>query len=162
MASAYIDQHQERSMEVAAQMLAHFGEHGTIVGAYYPQTNKVLDKILRCFPVDMWNHIAGYLGPPIDSRAFHIYHWLREGALALIPAEPVWNWVEENVEQRARYVASFVPPVFPGDPESASACEVLVRYGSSEDVRSNLMGRCCTARRKSLTSLCRSESHPAQ
>ena len=23
-------------------------------------------------------------------------------------------------------------------------------------------GRCCTARRKSLTSLCRSESHPAQ
>ena len=144
VASAYIDQHQERSMEVAAQMLAHFGEHGTIVGAYYPQTNKVLDKILRCFPVDMWNHIAGYLGPPIDSRAFHIYHWLREGALALIPAEPVWNWVEENVEQRARYVASFVPPVFPGDPESASACEVLVRYGSSEDVRSNLMANFST------------------
>ncbi len=52
--------------------------------------------------------------------------------------------MEENVEQRASYAASFVPPVFPGDPKSASAREVLVRYGSSEDVRSNLMANFST------------------
>ena len=139
VASAYIDQHQERSVELAARMLAHFREDGTIVGAYHSQTNEVLDKVLRRFPVEMWNHIAGYLGPPIDSRAFHIYHWLREGALALIPAEPVWKWVEENIDQRAWYVANFVPQVFPGSPESASAREVLIRYGAREDVRNKLV-----------------------
>ena len=144
VASAYIDQHQERSIEIAAQMLAHFREHGTIVGAYHSPTNEVLDKVLKRFPVEMWNHIADHLRRPIDSRAFHVYQWLREGALAWIPAEPVWNWVEENVEQRASYVASFVPPVFPGDLKSASAREVLVRYGSSEDVRSNLMANFST------------------
>ena len=144
VASAYIDQHQERSVELATRMLAHFREDGTIVGAYHSQTNEVLDKILRRFPVEVWTHIAGYLGSPIDSRAFHVYHWLRESALALIPAEPVWKWVEENVEQRARHVATFVPQVFPGDLESASAREVLVRYGAREDVRDSLMANFST------------------
>lgn len=92
----------------------------------------------------MWQIIAGYLGPPVDSRAFHIYHWLREGVLALIPAEPVWKWVKEDLEKRAWYVANFVPQVFPGDPKSVSAREVLVRYGSRKDVRSNLMANFST------------------
>ena len=33
---------------------------------------------------------------------------------------------------------------------------------SEADPDLGFMGRCCTARSKSLTSLCRSESHPAQ
>src|SRR5207302_640914 len=77
-------------------------------------------------------------------RAFHIYHWLREGALALIPAEPVWNWVEDDIEKRAWYVAQFVPSVFPGNDTAVSAREVLVRYGSRKDVRSNLMANFST------------------
>ncbi|MBI2359316.1 MAG: hypothetical protein HYV04_10500, partial [Deltaproteobacteria bacterium] len=73
-----------------------------------------------------------------------IYHWLQEGAISLIPAEPVWRWVEQDVERRAWYVAQFVPSVFPGDPKSVSARQVLVRYGSRKDVRNNLMANFST------------------
>jgi hypothetical protein len=144
IATEYVDQHPERSVELASLMLKHFREEGTIVGAFHSQTNKVLEKILQRFAAELWPRIAGYLGPPIDSRAFHIYHWLREGALALIPAELVWKWVEQDVEKRAWYVAQFVPSVFPGDERSASARDVLVRYGSRRDVRSNLIANFST------------------
>lgn len=142
--SAYVEQHPERSVELAAVMLAHFRGEGTIVGGFHSQTDKVLHEILKRCPSNVWRIVAGYLGPPVDSRAFHIYHWLREGALALIPAEPVWEWVEEDIEKRAWYIANFVPKAFPGDPKSASAREVLVRYGAREDVRNNLMANFST------------------
>ncbi len=144
VANDYVDQHTERAVELASLMLEHFREDDTIVGAFPSQTNKVLEEVLRRSPVEVWERIAGYLGPPIDSRAFHIYHWLRDGALALIPADPVWKWVEENIEKRAWYVANFVPHVFPGKDETVSAREVLVRYGSREDVRRNLMANFST------------------
>jgi hypothetical protein len=144
LATAYVDQYPDRAIDLAGVMLEHFREEGTIVGAFRSQTNKVLGKILKRFPTELWQRVAGLLGPPIDSRAFHIYHWLREGALALIPAEPVWNWVEQDIEKRAWYVAQFVPAVFPGSDNSVSAREVLVRYGSRKDVRSNLMANFST------------------
>ena len=144
VAGVYIDQHPERSLELAGLILQHFREAGTIVGAFHSPTNKVLHEVLRRFPVELWTRIAGYLGPPIDSRAFHMYHWLREGNLALIPAEPVWNWADQDMGKRAWYVAQFVPQVFPGDSDKVSAREVLVRYGQREDVRSNLMANLST------------------
>jgi len=144
LATAYVDQHAERSIELATLMLDHFRETGTIVGAFRSQTNEVLEKILRRFPDQLWQRITGLLGPPIDSRAFHIYHWLREGALTIIPAEHVWNWVEQDIEKRGWYVAQFVPSVFPGDEKAVSARGVLVRYGSRKDVRSNLIANFST------------------
>lgn len=56
----------------------------------------------------------------------------------------MWNWVEQDVEKRAWYVAQFVPSVFPGDDKAVSAREVLVRYGSRKDVRNNLMANFST------------------
>ena len=138
VACAYIDEHPDRAVELASLMLEHFRENGTIVGSFHSQTNRVLDQVLKRDPAELWRRIAAYLGPPIDSRAFHIYHWLRDGALSLIPAEPVWNWVEEDVDKRAWYVAQFVPQVFPGGANAVSAREVLVRYGDRKDVRNNL------------------------
>lgn len=138
VASAYIEQYSDNSLKIAGLMLANFRKEGTVVGAYHSQTDKVLNEVLKRYPIEVWSLISGYLGPPIDSRAFHIYQWLRDGQLSLIPSEPIWKWVEEDVEKRAWYLATFVPPEFPGNPESISAREILVRYGSRKDVRDNL------------------------
>jgi hypothetical protein len=77
-----------------------------------------------------------------------IKDWLRgedpwnkkEGALALIPTEAVWRWVDEDTEKRAWYLASFVPNLlFREEDRICWAREVLIRYGKREDVRRNLM-----------------------
>jgi hypothetical protein len=144
VAKAYVNRYPNDSAKLAGLILEHFREDGTIVGGFHSQTDQVLIEILRLNPEELWNRISGHLGPPIDSRAFHLKEWLRDGALSLIPPEHVWKWVDEKPEKRAWYVATFVPPIFPGDSKGVSAREVLVRYGSREDVRNNLMANFST------------------
>ena len=139
LASSFVEQHADRAVELARTMLGSFGERGTIVDAFDPAVKGVLEEILRKFPAELWSCIVGYLGPPIDSRAFHIYHWLNEGPLVHVPHELVWEWVDEDAEARAPYLASFVPKMFPGDSATASARSVLVRYGDRSGVRSSLI-----------------------
>lgn len=65
--------------------------------------------------------------------------------MSLVPSEEVWRWVDADIEKRAWYVASFVPPLLFRTPEKLClAREVLVRYGDREDVRGSLMANFST------------------
>lgn len=144
---SFVQIYPERSLELTDKMLEHFGEDDTIFEGFDGQTQTVLNEITKVYPQAVWEKITKYLGPPIDSRAFHIKEWLRggnffeekEGAIVLIPQEVIWKWVDENVENRALYLASFVPKkLFREEGKTCLAIEVLVRYGQREDVRRNL------------------------
>ena len=144
---SFVQIYPERSLELTDKMLEHFGENDTIFEGFDGQTQTVLNEITKVYPQAVWEKITKYLGPPIDSRAFHIKEWLRggnffeekEGAIVLIPQEVIWKWVDENVENRAWYLASFVPKkLFREEGKTCLAVEVLVRYGQREDVRRNL------------------------
>ncbi|MGR3318661.1 MAG: hypothetical protein ACUZ8O_09290 [Candidatus Anammoxibacter sp.] len=138
-----------RSIELADKMLKHFGEDGTFLEGFSTETQTVLNKITRLFPKNVWKKITKYLGPPIDSRAYHIKSWLRgvsfsekkhKGILPIIPLEEIWKWVDVNIENRASYLASFVPKILHREEgEICLAREVLIRYGEQEDVRGNLI-----------------------
>lgn len=143
----FVKLHPGESIELADKMLEHFGEDGTIFESFRSQTQAVLNEITLLYPKEIWEKITKYLGPPIDSRAFHIRQWLRgnelfkeeEGALVLIPPEDIWKWVEGDVEKRAWYVATFAPnELFRKEGKICLGREVLVRYGEREDVRRNL------------------------
>ena len=138
LATAFIEEHAERSIEVARLMLGHFGEDGTIMDTFRSGPNQVLERVLRRFPGEMWEAVVRHLGPPLDSRAFHIERWLNGGALVYVPAELIWEWVERNVEERAGHLAGFIPKAFVGERGTVSVRELLVRYGSRSDVRSEL------------------------
>lgn len=151
---SFVQLYPERSLEIADKLLQHFGEDGTIIGGFRSRTHAVLNEITRRYPQEVWMRLTKYLGPPIDSRAFHIKEWLRgseffgkgeEGILPVIPLEKIWEWVDENVEKRAWYLASFVPNKLSREPGKVClAREVLVRYGAREDVRRNLMANFST------------------
>ena len=144
---AFVEAHPEKALELADVILEHFNEDGTILEGFFSPTQAVLNKITKKYPVEVWKKIKNYLGPPIDTRAYHMSHWLRggehyaakEGALPFIPLEKIWEWVDEDVEQRAWYLASFLPKShFRDGGNTCLAREVLIRYGAREDVRSNL------------------------
>ncbi len=144
-----VEKYPQASLKLADMMLQHFAEDGTILEGFGSSTYEVLDGITRRFPSQVWDRVAKYLGPPIDSRAYHLRSWLRgdehypsgeRGILPVIPLKDIWRWVDEDVEKRAWYVASFVPKqLFRREGEVCLAREVLVRYGAREDVRNNLM-----------------------
>jgi hypothetical protein len=144
---AFVQAYPKKTLELADIILEHFNEDGTILEGFFSPTQSVVNKITKKYPVEVWEKMKKYLGPPIDTRAYHISQWLRggehyeakEGALPFIPLEKIWEWVDEDVEQRAWYLATFVPKsLFRGGGNTCLAREVLIRYGAREDVRSNL------------------------
>ncbi len=151
---AFVTIYPKDSLALADKMIEHFGEEGTILGGFHSRANAVLNEITNRYPDEVWKRITKYLGPPIDSRAYRLKSWLRgeelfrkngEGALSLIPADKIWEWVDKNIEKRAWYLASFVPNRL--SREEGKVClahEVLVRYGSRKDVRRNLMANFST------------------
>ena len=138
LAVAFVEQHPEESVGLADLMLKQFGEEGTVTDGFRSEPNQVLEGVLRRFPEETWKSIVRYLGPPVDSRAFHIHRWLNGGALICVPGHCIWKWVDENVEDRAWYLASFVPKTFVAERGKVSVRELLVRYGSRCDVRGEL------------------------
>jgi hypothetical protein len=138
VAKAFLREYSQDGLEIARCLLRSFGEEGTVTGRFRSDAANVLTEIAQQIPAEIWDVVAGYLGPPIDSRAFHIAQWLREGGLNLMPADAVFGWVDNDVATRASYLARFVPPVLHSSPPVCWAREMLVRYGDREDVRSNL------------------------
>ena len=141
---AFVQVHLKESKFLVSWMLEHFGERGTILD-HSSQTASVLSWVTEHTPQEVWPMITKFLGPPTDARAFFLQEWLggglrekddpmSQGMLSHVPLELIWTWVDENVEQRAKYLASFVPKsLFRG--EDCLARNVLMRYGERNDVR---------------------------
>lgn len=147
LASSLIDQYPKTSNVLAEKMLQFFGNKQSISGSVYPYSKNLLAETIRRDPHTLWKKIVRYLGPPIDERAFALKEWLRgergfestdSGALQFINPVDIWEWIDRDVEKRAWYLATFVPPyIEPNDERSHLVRELLIRYGNREDVRSN-------------------------
>jgi len=144
VAKKFINDHPAKSLELAENMLEHFEEEGSIVNTYSKHVMEILDNITSKHPLEMWELITKFIKPPLDTRAWHITRWLRgsdlfdtnEGSLRMIPLDKIWEWVDKDIEKRARYLASFVPnSLFREEGKVCLAREVLCRYGDREDVR---------------------------
>jgi hypothetical protein len=144
VARKFINNHPAKSLELAKNMLEHFEEEGSIVSIYSNHVMEVLESITSSYPPEIWELITRFIGPPIDTRAWHITRWLRgsdlfdntEGPLRMFPLDKIWEWVEIDIGKRARYLASFVPNrLFREEGKVCLAREVLCQYGNHEDVR---------------------------
>lgn len=148
IAAKFIELYPKNSLALIDVALEHFGEDGTVVGGYQSHALSIINSISQKYPGEVWSRIKKYLGPPIDSRAYNIKEWLRsdgifeekEGSLATFNPDEVWKWVDEDVENRAWYLASFVPKVlFRQEGKTCWARELLVKFGNREDVQNSLI-----------------------
>jgi|GEM_PF-430584 len=148
IANRFIELYPDNSLDLIDVALKHFGEDGTILEGYRSHALSVINAISQKYAREVWQLVKKYLGPPIDARAYHIKEWLRgegffeekEGTLTSFTPDMVWQWVDEDKEKRAWYLASFVPKVlFRQEGRICWAREVLVKYGDREDVQNELM-----------------------
>ena len=136
----------KKRLEFIELMLSHFGEAGIIFNVE-SQTCSVLNEITKQHPTEVWEQISKLLADQTHSaRSVSLEDWLREGslfakeekgALTLIPPEKIWEWIDEDVEERAWYFAGkLVPKTLMIEEWSTSLVrELLVHYGEREDVR---------------------------
>ena len=151
MGKAFLRLYPEKGLELAAPMLANFGKTGTIVQAHF-QTRAVLTEITKQYPAQIWERVSECLEKRDDFLRIHyLQRWLtgesvssstdeKEGTLPLMPREKIWEWIDGNVEDRARYLAAtFGPATLSIEAwQTALARDLLVRYGDREAVRANL------------------------
>ncbi len=154
IAKAFLHFNQEKSLELVELVLEHFGKEGTIVAPYL-QTHSFLTEVLKEYPDEVWKCISKYLERSFDlSRTFFLERWLQgenfsdssstekeQGVLTLIPREKIWEWIDEDRENRVKYFAfGLVPKTLSVEEWPTSLTRaVLERYGAEKDVRTNLL-----------------------
>lgn len=147
IAKAFIDSYPDSAKEIGEKLIDSFGVPDSIVESEQSSALKALQIIMEKNSVQLWKKIKVLIGPPIDRCAHHLTNWLKGGMfespekapLDLIPKEAIWDWVDEDIENRAWYLGNFVPKRFSSEVwEDSLARELLVRYGDREDVRNNL------------------------
>lgn len=151
-ANKFIDIFPEAGSVISERIVKFLGNEMSITRSFHSETLETLLKIAKGNPNGFWKRIIEYLGPPVDRRTFYLNQWLRgeigfetiRGALELFDPEDIWKWVNEDVENRAQHLATFVPPyLFHSDERICLGKELLVRYGDREDVRRNFSDNCC-------------------
>ena len=147
---AFLHLYPEQSLELVVPILSHFGEEGTIVG-FDSQVCSLLDEITAQHPSEVWECVSKLLEDQTHfSRTGTLEQWLKygnplvgeeKGAITLIPPEKIWEWVDEDVEERAPYFAyRLVPKTLSVEEWKTSLMrETLVRYSTQKDVRIILM-----------------------
>ena len=152
----FIHLYPDKNLELAELMLSYFGEEGSIVGPYL-RTCSVLDELVDHCPAKVWKQVSSFVeSQPNSLRTIALEQWLREGgswrreeskaALLRIPCKIIWEWIDEDIENRASYIAYRLVPnaLSPNKWVDSLARKVLVRYGGLEDVRRSLIGNYLT------------------
>jgi hypothetical protein len=152
VAQAYLREHPERKLTFAKKLIESMGQDSVVLSRFgHSYVRQLLSQIARELPSEVWTIVAPLLGPPIDRRAHAITDWLQGGMFSFggrdreeaiinnIPHQEIFDWVDQNVDKRAWYLASFVPK-FTADLKLPPVSRVLlIRYGDRDDVQRNLM-----------------------
>ena len=150
ISKAFLQLYPNKNLELAELMLSYFGEDGSIVSRY-SQTCSVLDEITEKCPAEIWEKVGRLLANhEYSSKKFALEQWLSEGsswgredtrpALLHVPHELIWEWIGEDTEYRAWYVAERLAPktLSTKEWEGSIVRGLLSRYGEREKVRSSL------------------------
>ena len=149
IANAFLDLYPEKGLELVEEMLPNFGKEGTIFGMFGTEICSVLTELTKRYPEQVWKHVSKRL----EERDSFIEDWLKDGnsidgfstveekgALTFIPHEKIWEWIDEDVENRTWYFAYRLVSKTLSVKEWRNSLvrAFLIRYGEREDVRSNL------------------------
>lgn len=145
VALALMKDHPDTVGTLRAILLDAFGNDNSVIWSNFSSSIEALNYIAQHDPTETWRVVFAYLTPKHDSRSFYIEQWLRgeeefgkrrSGALWLFNSDEVWDWVNEDIEERAKTAAGFVPPfLFHSEDKPCFVRELLCRYGNRDDVK---------------------------
>ncbi len=159
IANAFLNLYPERGLELAERVLPHFGKKDTIFGIFNTETRSVLTEMTKRYPEQVWQKVSQRL----EEYNVFLESWLKgdnsaeekKGALTFIPREKIWEWIDGDVENRARYFAYRLVPktLSTAEWQDSLVRAFLVHYGEREDVRANLRAHYSTEISTGLRSL---------
>jgi len=112
----------------------------------------VLARLFRTDPERAWDCIAEVFSERAEGDAFGVQHWLGEtghrlwgddspGLIQFAPVNKVFVWVDEDVEERGRWLASALPKTLDQSPGGRLTRGFIARYGKVESLAAALSCR---------------------
>jgi len=144
VAEEFLAQFPNESSRISEVIMDIIGRRRTALGSSHA-VKELLGNILKSKPEETWNIITNTLTKR-DERLVTLAIWLRgdgphsDGTpIKNVPADWLWEWVEEDVDNHAPVAALLVPAeLFHSNSEVCLAREILVRYGDRGQVRDAL------------------------
>ncbi len=129
----------ERALILAEEVVEHSNAVSVIIGGFNREAPLVLTELMKLCPEKVWESVRKFLEDR-DIFSLPIQAEQGDGILGLVPREKIWEWIDRDVENRARnFTYRFVPKTLSAEGWSDSlARAVLIRYGEREDVRQEL------------------------
>ncbi|NVM54848.1 MAG: hypothetical protein HWN66_14185, partial [Candidatus Helarchaeota archaeon] len=147
IAKIFVIQNPEIKFLIFEQIIKYFEDERSITGSLRYHSREFLIEVIKENPKESWSIITKYLGPPIDRRASALRFFLKEKApyipqinavLEFFNLKDIWSWVDQDIESRAWYLATFIPKdLFHSEKKVCIARELLIRHGDREDVRNS-------------------------
>jgi hypothetical protein len=144
-----LKQYPETEELLLTHVVKFFGVKESIAGQIQNYAmEEFLSEIATRNPEKTWQEIVKYLEPSLnrDERTFALTKWLggsgirRKNMLKIFNPSDIWEWIDKDVEHRARYIARLVPTIFKDN--VCLARELLIKYGDRKDVRAYLADLC--------------------
>lgn len=149
VANLLLETDPDAAAKLAVQCIANFAKASSVTSGFHPYPLKFLSNAARLKPAVIWPAIAHRLETQRkDTGTWHLLNWLGggrwvgekdEAGLNAIPTDMVFEWVDEDADDRAWILAEHCPPLVSRPDESPTfARQLLERYGWIEKVRSSL------------------------
>lgn len=147
IAKRFVSQYPKDGLTLIQKYLDEGNSEDSFIAKSQSEFDEILTELTKKNSDQVWDLIKNYLGPPIDIVAYILRNWLRssnlfergDGAIVLFNHNTVFKWVDENPQERSTLLAYVVPSTLVKN--NLSICwarEVLVKYGSSINVRREL------------------------
>ena len=141
----FIEQYPEKSDSFLNKIIEFFNgkSFSDIIYLQEKILRRALFVLSRMNPNNVWNTIRDFLLPIGDPRSSFLAFWLggrfeNISPFTIFDPNDIWMWVEEDVEKRSPYLASFIPAkLFHSEEKVCLARELLIKYGDNEAVREN-------------------------
>ncbi|MBA7629247.1 hypothetical protein ES703_36745 [subsurface metagenome] len=140
-------QSEELRSELISLYLASWRHRESILSSHRHDAEEVFDEFAELDSTLTWEKLSEVFKPPLGFEFHLISDWLRgygirrkaQASIWYFNSAQIWEWVDENIKDRAWIVAHLVPPTLASNEEGFCwAREVLVRYGGDDDVRNEM------------------------
>jgi len=148
-AQVFIHQYPEKSLSLAKKILINLNPRNSLINNLDSEIQKNLYELTKTNPKEIWKIVKKVISTKKNIQAFEILSWLKGGnsfdgekkfPIMLIPANDIFEWVDEDVNYRPWLLATFVPKILDlNEGLGPLTRELLIKYGNRDDVKHELI-----------------------
>jgi hypothetical protein len=133
-----------RALDLLTASLSRLDSYNSIF-AHSSHAHASFERLVSVNPTAAWNHIVDLLDDLRSGRAWMIQHWLGSdgarlvgdnsaGAIRLFPRNKVWDWIDDDIDQRVFWVLRVLPKSLTESNGGDLTQDFICRYGHDPEV----------------------------